>query len=117
MELIVDLSHQAAFSHNAVPPLSHPFRIHTLLQNNLHSQKTCFYALLRIRRSSIGFHRHHPSSDKEAMDRFLVALAGGVHVRRHQGYRYNTVCTILVLLLVQLIVEYWYRNSACWYCF
>jgi hypothetical protein len=22
------------------------------------------------------------------MDKFLVAMAGGVHVRRHQGYRY-----------------------------
>jgi hypothetical protein len=37
------------------------------------------------RRSSIGFHRDHPSSTKEVMDRFLVALAGGTHVRRHQN--------------------------------
>lgn len=37
------------------------------------------------RRSSIGFHRDRPASDKEAMDRFLVALAGGTHLRRHQS--------------------------------
>ena len=46
-----------------------------------------------IYRSSIGFHRHHPSSDKEAMDKFLVAMAGGVHVRRHQAYRYVYHCS------------------------
>jgi hypothetical protein len=39
------------------------------------------------RRSSIGFFKHYPHSDKETTDKFLVALAGGIQVRRHQSYK------------------------------
>ena len=39
------------------------------------------------RRSSIGFFKHYPHSDKETSDKFLVALAGGIQVRRHQSYK------------------------------
>eukprot|EP01034_Spumella_vulgaris_P024118 gene24118-30426_t len=45
------------------------------------------------RRSSIGFHPDRtPTNDKESMDRFLVALTKGTHIRRHQsGYLAETV--------------------------
>lgn len=39
------------------------------------------------RRSSIGFFKHYPHSDKETSDKFLVALAGGIQIRRHQSYK------------------------------
>lgn len=39
------------------------------------------------RRSSIGFFKHYPHSDKETTDKFLVALAGGIQIRRHQSYK------------------------------
>lgn len=38
-------------------------------------------------RSSIGFYQHHPSTEKEIMDKFLLTLTGGIHVRRHQANR------------------------------
>ena len=39
------------------------------------------------RRSSLGFYKHYPQSDKETMDKLLVTLAGGIQVRRHQSYK------------------------------
>lgn len=33
----------------------------------------------------MGFSKHRHCSEKEAIDQFLVLLAGGVHVRRHQN--------------------------------
>lgn len=51
--------------------------------NLLKSHKT--WVEKAARRSSIGFQRQFPSSDKEAMDKFLVLMAQGIHVRRHQS--------------------------------
>lgn len=54
------------------------FRINLLEKHRKWTEKAA-------RRSSIGFHKNHPySNDKETMDKFLVALTGGVHIRRHQ---------------------------------
>ena len=51
--------------------------------NLLKSHKT--WVEKAARRSSIGFQRQFPSSDKETMDKFLVLMTQGIHVRRHQS--------------------------------
>jgi hypothetical protein len=49
----------------------------------LHFMMFCAHPC-RLCSSSAAYMKNHVSSDKDSMDKFIVALTRGIHVRRHQ---------------------------------